>query len=100
MLIQTWRPWEQSTGPKTPEGKAKVAQNSYKGAEREVLRRLARVLRRCDSRLFAEPMTGSDSLIITVRERPLWVAVSMGRRNTRLKPSILVFAPEDFVGAS
>jgi hypothetical protein len=45
MLIQTWRPWEQSTGPKTPEGKAKVAQNSFKGAEREVLRRLARVLR-------------------------------------------------------
>jgi len=30
----------------------------------------------------------------------LWVAVSMGRRNTRLKPSILVFGPDGFVGAS
>ena len=44
--IRTWRPWESSTGPRTPEGKAKVAQNSYKGAERIVLRRLARVLNR------------------------------------------------------
>ena len=29
-----------------------------------------------------------------------WVTVSMGRRNTRLKPSILVFGPDGFVGAS
>ena len=54
------------------------------------------------------------------RERPLWMkadvqrgtikiklpsvcytpAISMGRRNTRLKPSILVFGPDGFVGAS
>ena len=44
--IRTWKPWERSTGPRTPEGKAKVAQNSYKGAERIVLRRLAKVLHR------------------------------------------------------
>ena len=31
---------------------------------------------------------------------PLLGAVSMGRRNTRLKPSILVFGPDGFVGAS
>ena len=29
--IRKWRPWEKSTGPKTDEGKAKVARNSYRG---------------------------------------------------------------------
>ena len=27
-LIRTWRPWEQSTGPKTPEGKARSSANA------------------------------------------------------------------------
>ena len=27
-LIRTWRPWEQSTGPKTPEGKAVSSMNA------------------------------------------------------------------------
>ena len=26
--IRRWRPWQQSTGPRTPEGKAKAASNS------------------------------------------------------------------------
>ena len=26
--IQRWKPWEQSTGPRTPEGKAKAASKS------------------------------------------------------------------------
>ena len=26
--IQRWKPWEQSTGPRTPEGKAEAARNS------------------------------------------------------------------------
>lgn len=30
-LIRQWRLWEKSTGPKSQEGKAKVARNSYKG---------------------------------------------------------------------
>jgi len=34
------------------------------------------------------------------REWPEWVAVSMGRRNTGLKPRCLVFRPEGFAGAS
>ena len=33
-------------------------------------------------------------------ERPLWVAISTRRRNTRLKPRSLVFGPEGFAGAS
>ena len=27
VAIQRWRPWDHSTGPKTPEGKAKSAEN-------------------------------------------------------------------------
>ena len=30
-LIRTWRPWEQSTGPKTEAGKARAAHNAFKG---------------------------------------------------------------------
>lgn len=37
-LIRTWRPWEHSTGPVTPEGKAKVATNSPGRYWRERLR--------------------------------------------------------------
>jgi hypothetical protein len=36
----------------------------------------------------------------TARDRPVWVAVSMGRRNTCLKSYCLVFRPESFPGAS
>jgi len=38
-LIHTWRPWERSTGPRTPEGKARVARNAYKGNKRGQLLR-------------------------------------------------------------
>lgn len=44
-LIRNWRPWERSTGPRTTEGKARVARNGYKGGEREALRELAKVSR-------------------------------------------------------
>jgi len=30
-LIQQWRPWEKSTGPKTEAGKRGASQNAYKG---------------------------------------------------------------------
>ena len=43
-LIRQWKPWENSTGPKTVEGKAIVAQNAYKGGTWLLLRELARVL--------------------------------------------------------
>ena len=41
-LIRRWRPWEQSTGPRTDEGKTRVARNGYKGAHRHRLRELAK----------------------------------------------------------
>ena len=37
-LIKRWRPWEKSTGPKTKEGKAVVAQNGFRGSPRETLK--------------------------------------------------------------
>ena len=44
-LIQRWKPWERSTGPKTLEGKARVSRNAFKGGCRELLRQLSRALR-------------------------------------------------------
>jgi hypothetical protein len=43
-LIRSWRPWKRSTGPRTPEGKAKVARNAYKGGTRLLLRELRRAM--------------------------------------------------------
>lgn len=45
MTIHRWKPWERSTGPKTSEGKGRVARNAYRGATRPLLRELARALR-------------------------------------------------------
>jgi hypothetical protein len=44
-LIHRWKPWERSTGPKTPAGKAIVSRNANKGGTRPLLRELARLLR-------------------------------------------------------
>jgi hypothetical protein len=44
-LIHTWRPWEKTTGPKTPQDEAKASRNAYKGGMRAMLRELARLLR-------------------------------------------------------
>lgn len=43
-LIHQWRPWERSTGPRTPEGKARSARNSYRGGQRVKCRALIRAL--------------------------------------------------------
>ena len=43
-MIQTWQPWNKSTGPRTVQGKAKAAQNAFKGGIRPQLRKIARAL--------------------------------------------------------
>lgn len=44
MLIQQWKPWEQSTGPSSAEGRATSARNAWKGGTRPLLRDLVRAL--------------------------------------------------------
>ena len=43
-LIQTWKPWERSTGPKTIEGKEVAARNSWKGGHRTKLRAIIQMV--------------------------------------------------------
>ena len=43
--IRQWRPWEHATGPRSAQGKARVARNADKGRQRETLRLIARQLR-------------------------------------------------------
>jgi len=43
--IRTWKPWERSTGPRTTDGKTRVARNADKGGIRATLRALAKALR-------------------------------------------------------
>ena len=45
VLIRKWKPWKQSTGPRTAEGKAKVSRNADKGDKRGMLRAIGRLLR-------------------------------------------------------
>lgn len=47
-LIQTWKPWEKSTGAKTLQGKARSSRNAYKTGASEIktmLKELNRLLR-------------------------------------------------------
>jgi hypothetical protein len=44
VLIRTWKPWERSTGPRTPDGKAKASRNAYKGGHWLALRELSRLV--------------------------------------------------------
>jgi hypothetical protein len=42
--IRRWSPWEQSTWPRTEQGKADASRNGWKGGHREILRGLSRAL--------------------------------------------------------
>jgi hypothetical protein len=46
VAIRRWKPWERSTGPKTPEGKTRAAQNANKGHDWTGIRRVAAALHR------------------------------------------------------
>jgi hypothetical protein len=42
--IHLWQPWSKSTGARTPQGKAVVSRNAFKGGHRPYLRQLAKEL--------------------------------------------------------
>ena len=42
--IRSRKPWEQSTGPRSTEGKVKVSQNAYRGGTRAQMAKINRVL--------------------------------------------------------
>lgn len=44
-LIQWWKPWERSSGPKTEEGKQASAQRGFKSAMSEQMRLVSAVLK-------------------------------------------------------
>jgi hypothetical protein len=44
-MVRTWAPWKRSTGPRSPEGKARSSRNAWKGGSRPTMRDLARLLR-------------------------------------------------------
>lgn len=37
-LVKNWKPWLQSTGPKSVSGKHKVSRNAFKGGQRAKIR--------------------------------------------------------------
>lgn len=43
--IKSWKPWEQSTGPRTASGKAQASRNADKGGRRAKLRASLRQVR-------------------------------------------------------
>ena len=44
-LIQSWQPWNKSTGARTPEGKAVSSRNAYKGGIRSICREMSTLFR-------------------------------------------------------
>ncbi len=46
-----WKPWEKSTGPRSPEGKATASQNANKGGIRPMIRQLGKLLREQENSL-------------------------------------------------
>ena len=42
--IKRWKPWQQSSGPKSPEGKAAAAGNAWTGGEWQKLRQAIKAL--------------------------------------------------------
>lgn len=56
--IASWNPWEQSTGPKTVEGKARSSRNADRGGQRPKLRAELRYFREMLRELDAEQREG------------------------------------------
>ena len=44
-LIQSWQPWNKSTGARTPEGKAVSSRNAFKGGSQSLMKVIASALK-------------------------------------------------------
>ena len=53
-LIRNWKPWAHSTGPRSPDGKARAARNGDKGGEWKIERDKLRELQRTVSGLLRQ----------------------------------------------
>ena len=42
--IQKWKPWEQSTGPRSPDGRQRVSRNAWTGGHRAQMRELSKLV--------------------------------------------------------
>ena len=42
--IRLWKPWKQSTGPRSPDGKERVSRNAWTGGHRGQLRELTKMV--------------------------------------------------------
>ena len=45
LKIRQWQPWQDSTGAKTVEGKAKASRNAFKGGFKKQLSELSKLLK-------------------------------------------------------
>ena len=43
-MIRQWKPWEHSTGPRTPSGKDRSSKNAINGGSRPQIRKLRALL--------------------------------------------------------
>ena len=43
-MIRQWKPWEHSTGPRTPAGKDRSSRNAFNGGARPQIRKLRALL--------------------------------------------------------
>ena len=67
-LIQSWQPWQRSTGPRTARGKARASRNAFKNSPRQELRKIARFV--------AEMTQGRGEILAIAAERDLARSVS------------------------
>ena len=82
-MIQTWLPWNKSTGPRTVQGKAKASQNAFKGGIRPQLRKIARALRkqRISQHELSKTVydTMADTLVAAALSGNIWAAQEIAR---------------------
>jgi len=71
-LIRQWRPWEKSTGPRTPAGKVRAANNAHQGGTRPMLRALSRTLGGHREWLGHHPQEREGPGAAHTRWRPRW----------------------------